>query len=96
MAIADKPAELSEQVIESVKEGQQAALEAVRRFVDTVDQTLPLGGDEPSRRQTSDRFWSRNGRPPRPGTIQFPPQRRPFRWPVARGRSSREVAFWLE
>jgi len=51
MAIADKPDELSEQVIESVKEGQQAALEAVRRFVDTVDQTLPLGGDEPSRRQ---------------------------------------------
>ena len=51
MAIANKPTELSEQVIESVKEGQQAALEAVRRFVDTVDQTLPLGGDEPSRRQ---------------------------------------------
>ena len=51
MAIADKPTELSEQVLESVKTGQQAALEAVRKFVDTVDQTLPSLGEAPSRRQ---------------------------------------------
>lgn len=51
MAIADKPTELSEQVLESVKTGQQAAVDAVRKFVDTVDQSLPGRGDEPSVRQ---------------------------------------------
>ncbi len=39
MSIADKPAELSEQVLESVNTCQQAAIDAVRKFVDTVDQT---------------------------------------------------------
>ena len=51
MVIADKPTELSEQVLESVKTGQQAAVEAVRKFVGTVDQTLPLHSDESSKRQ---------------------------------------------
>ena len=41
----------AEQVLESVKTGQQAALEAVRKFVDTVDQALPRLGEAPSRRQ---------------------------------------------
>ena len=51
MAIADKPTELSEQVLDSVEAGQQAALEAVRKFVDTVDQALPRLGAAPSLRQ---------------------------------------------
>ena len=51
MAIADKPTEVSEQVLESVKSGQQAAIEAVRKFVDTVDQALPKLGEAPSVRQ---------------------------------------------
>jgi hypothetical protein len=51
MAIADKPTEMSEQVLEAVKKGQQGALDAVRTFVDTVDQALPLHGEGPSKRQ---------------------------------------------
>ena len=45
-------AELSEDVLKSVERGQRAAIEAVRRFVDTVDDALPAIGDRPSRRQT--------------------------------------------
>jgi len=51
MPIADKPTEMSEQVLEAVKRGQQGALDAVRTFVDTVDQALPLHGEGPSKRQ---------------------------------------------
>jgi hypothetical protein len=43
--------DLSEDVLRSVESGQRAAIEAVRKFVDTVDQALPAGGAEPSRRQ---------------------------------------------
>ena len=51
MAIADKPVELTENVLEAVKTGQQKAIDAVRKFVDTVDQSLPPGGEDPSKRQ---------------------------------------------
>jgi hypothetical protein len=52
MAIVDRPTELSGEVLESVEKGQRAAIEAVRKFVDTVDEKLPSLGDEyPSRRQ---------------------------------------------
>jgi len=36
-----RAAELSDEVLESVKSGQQAAIEAVRKFVDSIDQALP-------------------------------------------------------
>jgi vacuolar-type H+-ATPase subunit H len=50
MAIADRPTELSEEVLEEVKEGQQAAIEAVREFTESVDKTLRGGeGEEASR-----------------------------------------------
>lgn len=42
---------LSEEVLAQVEEGQRAAIKAVRTFVDTVDRTLPPGGEGPSRRQ---------------------------------------------
>jgi hypothetical protein len=51
MAIADKPTELSEHVLDALKKGQQGALEAVRTFADTIDQALPLHGEGPSKRQ---------------------------------------------
>ena len=52
MAIVDGPTELSKQALESVEKGQRAAIEAVRKFVDTVDEKLPSLGDEhPSMRQ---------------------------------------------
>ena len=40
MAFADRPVELSEQVLEEIKEGQEAAIRAVRNFTETVDKTL--------------------------------------------------------
>ena len=51
MPSADKPIELSEQLLESVKTGQEAAIEAVRKFVDTVDKAMPSQGDGASERQ---------------------------------------------
>jgi len=37
----DKTKELSEEVLDSLEKGQRAAIEAVRKFVDTVDDALP-------------------------------------------------------
>jgi len=52
MAIVDRSTELSDEVLESVEKGQRAAIEAMHRFVDTVDEKLPALGDErPSMRQ---------------------------------------------
>ena len=51
MANAGKPIELADSVLEAVRDGQQKAIDAVRKFVDTVDQSLPLGGEDPSKRQ---------------------------------------------
>jgi len=47
----DRTAELSDEVLKSLESGQRAAIEAVRKFVDTVDQQLPALGERPSRRQ---------------------------------------------
>jgi hypothetical protein len=48
-----RAAELSDEVAQSVEDGQRAAIEAVRKFVDTVDRTLPVVSQRegPSRRQ---------------------------------------------
>ena len=49
----DRTAEFSEEVAKSVEEGQRAAIDAVRKFVDAVDHTLPAlpHGEGPSGRQ---------------------------------------------
>jgi hypothetical protein len=48
----DRTTKLSDEVLKSVESGQRAAIEAVQKFVDTVDEKLPALGDEhPSRRQ---------------------------------------------
>ena len=49
----DRTKELSEEVLDSLERGQRAAIEAVRKFVDTVDHTLPAlpHGEGPSKRQ---------------------------------------------
>jgi len=47
-----RTADLSEGVLKSVEAGQRAAIAAVRKFVDTVDEALPAIGDRPSRRET--------------------------------------------
>jgi len=45
-------AELSDEVLESVESGGRAAMGAVRKFVETVDEALPAAGDRPTRRKT--------------------------------------------
>ena len=50
--VVGRAAEMSDEVLKSVEAGQRAAIEAVRKFVDTVDETAPAHGDHPSRRQT--------------------------------------------
>jgi hypothetical protein len=50
-AAVSSAAELSEEVLTSVEAGQRAAIEAVRRFVETVDEVVPTIGDRPSRRE---------------------------------------------
>ena len=49
----DRTVELSDEVLDSLEKGQRAAIEAVRKFVDTVDHALPaLPHDEgPTRRR---------------------------------------------
>jgi hypothetical protein len=47
----DKPIELADEVLQSVEHGQRTAIEAVRKFVDTVDKTLPPHGDDAPKRQ---------------------------------------------
>lgn len=47
----ERTSELSEEVLKSLESGQRAAIEAVRKFVDTLDEALPAIGERPSRRQ---------------------------------------------
>ena len=47
----DRTTKLSDEVLDSVEKGQRAAIEAVRKFVDTVDEALPPHGEGPRRRQ---------------------------------------------
>jgi hypothetical protein len=47
----DRTTKLSDEVLDSVEKGQRAAIDAVREFVDTVDQALPAHGEGPSKRQ---------------------------------------------
>lgn len=49
--VVDRTADLSQEVLESVEAGQKAAIDAVRKFVDAVDEALPALGDRPSRRE---------------------------------------------
>ena len=51
--VAADATELSEEVLQSVEDGQRAAIDAVQRFVDRVDRVLPAlpHGEEASRRQ---------------------------------------------
>ncbi len=40
MAVKERSVELSDQVLQEIKEGQEAAITAVRNFTETVDKTL--------------------------------------------------------
>lgn len=43
--------ELSDDVLRALESGQHAVIEATTKFIDTVDQALPLPGNGTSRRQ---------------------------------------------
>ncbi|MGB0098071.1 MAG: hypothetical protein WBP81_36735 [Solirubrobacteraceae bacterium] len=45
----ERSTELSEDMLKSLEDGARSAIEAVRKFVDIVDRTLPPHGDDPSR-----------------------------------------------
>ncbi|HWP33383.1 MAG TPA: hypothetical protein VNL97_06510 [Solirubrobacterales bacterium] len=47
----ERTTELSERVLEQIKESQESAIEAVRKFMESVDDALPPHGEERSRRQ---------------------------------------------
>jgi len=51
MSAVDRTTELSDDVLTSLESGQRAAIEAVRKFVDTVDEKLPARGESPAKRQ---------------------------------------------
>jgi len=48
-ATAKRTTELSEDVLKELEDGAQSAIEAVRKFLGTVDEALPTGGQGPSR-----------------------------------------------
>jgi len=48
---AERTAELSDDVLEELEAGAQSAIEAVRKFLGTVDEALPPRGEGPSRRE---------------------------------------------
>ena len=47
----DRTAELSEDVFQELEDGAQSAIEAVRKFLQTVDEALPPHGEGPTRRE---------------------------------------------
>ena len=51
--VVDRTAELSDEVLKSLESGSRTAIEAVRKFVDVVDDALPAfpHGEGPSRRR---------------------------------------------
>lgn len=47
----DRTKEFSEEVLKSLETGQRAAIDAIRKFIDTVDETLPPAEKRSARRQ---------------------------------------------
>ncbi len=50
-AVVERSAAASERVLRSVETAERDAIDAVRTFVETVDEALPVLGEHPSRRQ---------------------------------------------
>ncbi len=49
-----KPTDTAERIVESLRDNEKAALEAVREFVDTVDGAFPSVGEDSPRRRIID------------------------------------------
>jgi hypothetical protein len=54
MPATERGAEISEEVLHAVQKGQQIALEAVRRFVETVNEALPPAAASTKRQEVID------------------------------------------
>ena len=50
-ATVDRTEKLAEETFKSLESAQRSAIEAVRKFTETVDRAMPLGGDSASRQQ---------------------------------------------
>jgi len=50
--LVSRGVDASDEVLKSVEAGQRAAIEAVRKFLGTVDETIPAAEDRPSRHET--------------------------------------------
>lgn len=51
MATVDRTEKLAEETFKSLESAQRSAIEAVRKFSETVDRAMPLGGEGASRQQ---------------------------------------------
>ncbi len=49
--VVHRAADLSDDVLNSVESGQRAAIDAVRKFVETVDEAIPTRSEHPSARE---------------------------------------------
>ena len=47
----ERTAEFSEEILKSLEDGARTAIDAVRKFVATVDEALPPRGEGPSKRE---------------------------------------------
>jgi hypothetical protein len=54
--VAERATDLSEKVLESVRDRQQTVIEALRKFVDRLDDALPNLGDPERREKVLDAF----------------------------------------
>jgi len=52
--VADRVETLSDEVLDSIQAGQRAAMDAVRKFVDTLDEVTPNIVDESARKKVLD------------------------------------------
>lgn len=51
-SVVDRTADLTDGVLKAVESGQRAAIDAVRKFVETMDKTIPEVLASPEQRQT--------------------------------------------
>jgi hypothetical protein len=52
--VADRVETLSDEVLESIQAGQRTVMDAVRKFVDTLDEVVPNLVDESARKKVLD------------------------------------------
>lgn len=91
--VVDRTSQLSDDLLKSMEAGSRAVIEAVRQFVDVVDEALPAlpHGERPSRRREivdaamdmADRLVKTQ--------YEFPAQHRAERWDRAQPRGRRET-----